>query len=169
MKVRQRRTKLIQNAGTVTDRALRYRAAKNAPPAPKQCGFCGSKRNVEIHHVNGDESESADWNLMWACKSCNQLVGLRLRNSGIGRVVVNAGRRRSSDARQMSLYGNAVKVMRGEFDGDVSAAVSDILSTPADVRSAYTKATWSVRRRKYGPSGRSDSSTFYRDKDRVPF
>ena len=41
----------------VTDRALRYRANENPPPGPRRCCLCGSRRNVEIGHVSGNESD----------------------------------------------------------------------------------------------------------------
>lgn len=53
----------------LTDRAKRYRANSRGlrPPPPKQCGFCGSGRNVGVHHIEGDESDLDPQNLMWAC------------------------------------------------------------------------------------------------------
>lgn len=140
----------------ITDRAKRYRAVKNAPPKPKQCGYCGSKRNVVVDHINGNESIGSADNLMWACKSCNAVVANRLRNAGISKLTrqYNAGKKRGRKVPGLAEYGAAIKVMRGVFPGDVSKAVQTIRSTPPDVRSAYTSKTWPTRRTLYGPSGR---------------
>jgi hypothetical protein len=69
----------------------------------------------------------------------------------------NPGKARGSKRSLMQAYGNAIKVMRGVFEGDVAAAVRTIRETPADIRSAYTSRSWPVRRQFYGPSGRQGS------------
>lgn len=91
---------------------------------------------------------------MWACKSCNGKKAAILRRARIGtktRQYNPAGRGR---AQLMQEYGAAIKVMRGEFDGDVGKAVATIRGTPREIRSAYTSRSWPVRRQMYGPSGR---------------
>lgn len=165
--MRIRRVKIHMNAAArkpvyeITDRAKRYRAnsRENRPGPPKQCGFCGSRRRVEIHHVNGRESDGTPDNLMWACRRCNTSVGHALRRSGLGRLTrqYNPAKARGSRRSLMQAYGNAIKVMRGVFEGDVAAAVATIRATPPDVRSAYTSRSWPVRRQFYGPSGRQGS------------
>jgi hypothetical protein len=70
-----------------------------------------------------------------------------------------------SRADKMKAYGAAIKVMRGEFEGDVAAAVRTIRATPSDIRSAFTARSWPVRRQMYGPSGRQKTFGF----DEVPF
>lgn len=153
----------------VTDRALRYRAHAPGvePLPPKQCNFCGSARNVVPHHVNGNESDTEPGNLMWACKSCNTSVGNRLRAAGIGRLTkqYNPPKRGGGRRQQMADYAAAIKVMRGEWDGDVSKAVATIRATPRELRSAFTARSWPIRRQIYGPSGRQGSFGF----DEVPF
>ncbi len=69
----------------VTDRALRYRAVRNAPPAPRRCHYCGSRQNVEVEHVDGHEENTWPHNLSWACRSCNTKKGVAFRNAGVGR------------------------------------------------------------------------------------
>jgi HNH endonuclease len=164
--VRVRRVKVYMNAPRkpvhqITDRAKRYRAnsRENRPPGPKRCGYCGSRKNVGVDHVNGQESDGAPDNLMWACKSCNAKKTYVLRRAGLGRLTrqYNPGKARGSKRSQMQAYGNAIKVMRGVFEGDVAAAVRTIRETPADIRSAYTSRSWPVRRQFYGPSGRQGS------------
>lgn len=157
---RIRRVKVIRNGRKpvlrITDRAKRYRAQADGvrPLPPKQCGLCGSRRNVGVDHINGRESDGAPENLMWACKSCNGKKASVLRRARIGtktRQFNPAGRSRRELLKE---YGAAIKIMRGEWDGDVSKAVATIRGTPREVRSAYTARTWPVRRQMYGPAGR---------------
>ena len=147
----------------LTDRAKRYRANSKAlrPPAPKQCMFCGSRKNVGVHHLTGNESDLDPQNLGWACKRCNTQVGIWMQRAGLGKRTrqynppARGGRRAQMDA-----YGAAIKVMRGEFEGDIGKAVAVIRSTPRDIRSAYTARSWPVRRQIYGPAGRAQGSLF---------
>ena len=142
--------------GSITDRAKRYRAQHPdvRPLDPRQCGFCGSAKRPLVHHVNGRESDGAPENLMWACKSCNAKVDALLKRAGIGRKTqqYNPGGRSRRDL--LREYGAAIKVMRGQFEGDIGKAVATIRGTPREIRSAYTARTWPVRRQVYGPSGR---------------
>lgn len=159
-----RRTRLIFNpeysrpVESITDRAKRYRAQHPdvRPPGRKQCNFCGSTRFVVPHHVNGREADLDPLNLMWACKSCNTSFGIRMKKAGIGQLTkqYNPAPKRGSRADKMRDYGAAIKVMRGEWDGDLAKAIATIRATPQDVRSAYTSRSWPVRRQRYGASGR---------------
>jgi hypothetical protein len=69
----------------VTDRALRYRAAAHAPPPSRRCCLCGSGRNIEVGHINGDERDSAPRNLFWTCRRCNVVCANVLHAAGIGK------------------------------------------------------------------------------------
>jgi hypothetical protein len=153
--------------GNLTDRAHRYRAHAPGvePPPLKQCGFCGSRRNVIPHHIYGNESDTAPDNLMWACKRCNGSIHTKMRRARIGRLTHQFNPPKGSRRDQMKAYGAAIKVMRGEFEGDVAAAVRTIRATPRDVRSAFTARSWPIRRQIYGPGGRQQSLGF----DEVPF
>ena len=152
------RTRIVRF--NLTDRAKRYRAQHPAvrPPAPKQCGFCGSRQNVGVHHVSGDESEGSADNLMWACKSCNAKIAHLMKSEGIGARTVQFNPRGRS--RSLDDYAAAIKIMRGEFEGDVSKALSVIRSTSPAQRSAYTARTWPTRRQIYGTSGRQSEIPF---------
>lgn len=145
----------------ITDRAKRYRAnADDARPGPpKWCGFCGARRNVGVHHVNGRENDSAPSNLMWACKSCNARIANVLHKARLGKLTRQYNPARARKA-VMDAYAAAIKVMRGDWPGDVSKAVQTIQDTPPDVRSSYTARTWKTRRAIYGPSGRQSEIPF---------
>lgn len=157
----------VKLADNLTDRAHRYRAHAPGvePPPPKQCGFCGSRRNVVPHHILGNESDSDPDNLMWACKRCNGSVHAKMRPVRLGRLTHQYNPPKGTRRDQMRAYGAAIKVMRGEFEGDVAAAVRTIRATPRDVRSAFTARSWPVRRQIYGPSGRQQAFGF----DEIPF
>jgi hypothetical protein len=154
----------------ITDRAKRYRAhaADNKPLGPKQCGFCGRRRNVDAHHITGDESDGGRPGLMWACRSCNTSIAIRMREAGLGKPTnqfnplrqKSFGYRRGTRREMLREYGNAIKVMRGDFEGDIGAAMDTIRSTPAELRAAYTSRTWPVRRAIYGESGRAQGKLF---------
>lgn len=76
-----------------------------------------------------------------------------MKRLGLGKRVQQYNPKRSRAG--MNEYAAAIKVMRGEFEGDVAKAVATIRATPPAVRSAYTSRTWSTRRAIYGPSGRA--------------
>lgn len=58
----------------ITDRAKRYRANSEQckPDGPKVCA-CGSKTNIGVGHLDGNEDNGARKNLAWQCKRCNAL------------------------------------------------------------------------------------------------
>jgi hypothetical protein len=164
----------------ITDRAKRYRANSDdvRPGPPKACGFCGARRTVEVHHVDGNEDNGEPENLMWACRSCNTRVAFLMAANGLGKRTRQYNGNRRDSARnwrlkplprrgnpaalkgEMAKYAAAIKVMRGEFPGDVSAAVQTIHDTSPATRSAYTARTWSIRRARYGASGRQTEIPF---------
>jgi hypothetical protein len=149
----------------ISDRAKRYRANQEdvRPGPPKQCGFCGGRRTIEVHHISGNEDDGEPENLMWACRSCNTSVANLMRRAGIGKLTrqFNPRRRAGGGLKgQMAAYAAAIKVMRGEYPGDVSAAVQTIHDTPPSIRSAYTARTWPIRRSRYGSSGRQTEIPF---------
>jgi hypothetical protein len=143
--------------GTITDRAKRYRANSrvNRPANPKKCGYCGSGQNVGVDHIDGNESHGEKQNLMWGCKSCNAKKSHLMRKARIG-TLTRQYNPKGSRREQMQAYGNAIKVMRGEFEGDIGNAVATIKGTPASMRSAYTSRTWATRKHIYGKSGRAN-------------
>ena len=133
----------------VTDRALRYRANASPPPGDRQCAFCGSRRNVEIGHLDGHEEHGEPANLLWTCRSCNVRCANTLRRAGIGRLTVQynpAGK----GAASLGAWLSAVLSTRGESDAmPVAAAVDMIRATPPEKRSEFAQEIWS-RRRQHG-------------------
>jgi hypothetical protein len=145
---------------SITDRAKRYRANRPEvrPPGAKVCGYCASKRNVGVDHINGFEEDCTPQNLIWACKSCNGIKAHLFKKNGLGRRVkqYNPAKKTAGHSRvSLAEYGAAIKVMRGVFDGDVSKAMETIRNASPSIRSAYTSRTWAARRALYGPTGRT--------------
>lgn len=153
---------------SISDRAKRYRANRPGvrPGGPEVCGYCGSTRSIGVDHVDGNEANENPANLLKACKSCNALKAHVLKRAGLGRRVVQANPPRKRGGLTVREYGNAVKVMRGIYDGDVAAAVATVQSAPASVRSAYTRSTWAARRALNGPTGRKPGKYAQMD---IPF
>jgi hypothetical protein len=161
---RFRETRVILNAARkpvdqITDRAKRYRAnSKELRPAPpKQCGYCGARRNVGVDHISGDESDLHPQNLIWACKSCNGKKAAVMKAAGLGKLTRQYNPSRGSSGgrlnRSLQAYNFAILVARGDQEGDVSKALKVIRNTPAKLRSEYTSWSWARRKAIYGPSG----------------
>jgi len=132
----------------VTDRALRYRANQEPPAGPKVCAMCGSKRNVEVEHIDGHEENNAPENKMWACRSCNTRKGVALQKAGLGRRTVQynpAG----EGARSLGQWVIAVMSAKGMSDQmSVRDAVSMIRNTSPRKRSEYAQEIWERRRQR---------------------
>jgi len=142
----------------ITDRAKRYRANEEGvrPAGPRKCAYCCGRQNVGVHHVDGNENHGERKNLTWACKSCNAKIAAWMKRVGIGTRTRQYNPARGSKKALMDQYSAAVKVMRGEFEGDMGKALDVIHSTPANMRSAFTSRSWPIRRQRYGPSGRAN-------------
>jgi hypothetical protein len=132
----------------VTDRALRYRANEEPPEGPKICCMCGSRRFVEIEHVDGFEEHGERENLMWACRSCNTRKGIAMRNAGLGRRTRQFNP--AGGARNLGQWVIAVMSASGQ-SGQMSVrdAVGMIRATSPSKRSEYAREIWE-RRRQHG-------------------
>lgn len=143
------RTTAHKEALEVSDRALRYRANANPPPGPRICALCGSRRNVEVGHVNGHEEDSSPANLFWTCRRCNVRCGNTLRREGFGRRTRQYNPA-TEGAPNLGAWMNAVLSMKGDPGGDmpVADAVAMVRATPPDERSKFAKEIWDRRRRR---------------------
>lgn len=143
----------IKPTGQVTDRALRYRAnhPDRRPPGQKICAFCGSRRNVEVHHVDGHEENPNPSNLAWACRSCNTLIGVAMKRAGVGR---RTRQFNPEGARNLAQWLQAVLSVKGQSsDMTVRQAVDTIRATPAARRSDFAYQIWE-RRKEHGTDRR---------------
>lgn len=147
----------------MTDRALRYRAQAHPPGGPPICALCGTgarSAQIDIGHVDGNESHGSPENLIWTCRSCNVKSGNVLRGAGIGRLTRQFNPT-SSGAKSLGQWLAAVTSMNGESSSmPVADAVAMIHATPPERRSEFAQQIWRKRREHYGATGRSDSIPF---------
>lgn len=144
----------------VSDRALRYRAAASPPPGARICALCGSRRNVEVGHLDGHEEHGEPANLLWTCRSCNVRCANTLRRAALGRPTQQFNPS-GQGATSLGQWLTAVMSMRGDSGAmPVKAAVEMIRATAPERRSEFAEDIWQRRRAHYGPSGRSDSVPF---------
>jgi 5-methylcytosine-specific restriction endonuclease McrA len=135
--------------GGVTDRALRYRANADPPPGPRICALCGSKRNVEVGHVDGHEENTAPDNLFWTCRSCNVKSGNAMRRAGQGRLTRQYNPAPALGAENLGQWLNAVMSMKGDGGSmTVADAVAMIHATPPEDRSQFASEIWGKRRQR---------------------
>jgi len=147
-------------ARQVTDRALRYRANATPPPAPKVCGFCGDPKQIQVGHVNGHEEDGEPKNLIWTCRSCNQIHANSLRAFGLGRLTkqYNPAAKGAANVYQYALAVDSIQkrdASTGKLRGwegktrpmDVKAAVAMIRATSPSDRSHFAQQMWRNRRR----------------------
>lgn len=111
------------------------------------CCLCGSRHNVEVGHINGDEDDSGKANLFWTCRVCNVRCANALRRAGIGRLTVQ-NNPASQGAKSLAQWLTAVTSMKGENDAmTVGDAVAMIRATPPEDRSRFAREIWTRRRR----------------------
>jgi len=133
----------------VTDRALRYRAQKNAPDGPKVCCYCGSTRNVEVDHVDGHEENFEPENLAWSCRSCNTAKANTMRAAGIGRLTrqYNPGSKGAHTVGEWMQAVGAITPHKGrKYAGYNYGLVSDM---PVHEAVSIIRATPPARRAKF--------------------
>ncbi len=68
----------------ITDRAKRYRA-QNAVSGPRKCVLCGSRDDLGVMHLDGNESHGEPANLAYGCRSCNGKLAAAFKRIGAGR------------------------------------------------------------------------------------
>jgi hypothetical protein len=68
----------------ITDRAKRYRA-QNAVTGPRKCVLCGSRSDLGVMHLTGNEDHGERANLAYGCRSCNQKLAAAFKRIGAGR------------------------------------------------------------------------------------
>lgn len=154
----------VTRKAQVSDRALRYRANQESciPQGPRICGFCGSKRNVEVHHIDGFEEHDEPENLMWACRSCNTKVGAVIAKAGLGRRTEQFNPKKSKGAKTVQQWAAAILTLKkGAAIMPVAEAVEIVRATPFRKRSEFQteiiNRRWELERAMRG------------DRDAVPF
>lgn len=142
-----------KSAREITDRAARYRANVNMPRVEKRCGFCGSKKNIDVCHVDGHEKNNKPSNLMYGCRSCNVKAANTMRRAGLGTITRQYNP--SEGAQTLAQWVTAVLSMKGESDQMTPGQAVDIIrATPHSRRSTFARQIWQRRRR----SGRNPAT-----------
>lgn len=139
----------------ITDRAKRYRANQPGclPNGARRCAYCKSTRNLVVDHADGNESNGAKSNLVWACKKCNTRLGIAFKKAGRG-----VRTRQYNPAPDFKQYAWAVGMICRKRDlaagrcsrSDdplVKEAVAIIRATPASLRREYAARAASARGR----------------------
>jgi hypothetical protein len=112
-----------------------------------------------VGHVNGHEEDGEPENLIWTCRSCNQLHANSLRAFGLGRLTRQYNP--ADGAANVFQYAMAVDSIQkrdpktGKLRGwegktrpmDVQAAIAMIRATPPGDRSQFAREMWRHRKR----------------------
>ena len=138
----------------LTDRAKRYRAKRNAPPGPRICNFCTSRQNVDIDHIDGDESDGDVFNLMYLCRRCNGKKAYVQKRNRIG---IRTQQYNPDERRTLEGFKHAARVLLGEVPGDAARATRYIQGITPEKRAAYAETLRArnpfkseAQRRKFG-------------------
>jgi hypothetical protein len=126
----------VKPASQITDRAKRYRAQRNRPAGPKRCTVCSSRRNVDIDHISGDESDGEPENLMWLCRPCNVRKAILQQRNRIG---VRTRQYNPQRAPGFKEFRNAGMILTGLAPGNVAEATAVIYQTPPAKRLEYAE------------------------------
>lgn len=109
------------------------------------CLFCGCNKNIDLHHIDGEEENTSPANLAWACRSCSTVIGEGGRGEADEAIQPESAR----GAQTVAQWLTAVMSMKGESDQmPVDAAVEMIHATPAEKRSEFAKQIWALRRKR---------------------
>ena len=143
------KSRWLKPISEITDRQRRRRSRQCIDKKLlKRCAFCGSSRNMRLHHLNGNESDIHPKNLIGACHACNALIGWLLKRHNIGRRVdLEYKNPEAKPARNLSQWMMAVKSLRGESNEMTPrAAIAMIRATSPARRSHFADDIWKIRR-----------------------
>ncbi len=124
----------MKPASQITDRAKRYRAQRNHPPGPKRCNFCGSRKNIDIDHITGNEADEEADNLMYLCRTCNASKAVQQARNRIG---VRTRQYNPQRVPSLAQFRRHAAVLLGLAPGDVATSTAAIRATPPATRAQY--------------------------------
>jgi hypothetical protein len=123
-------------AGNLSDRAKRYRANRRPPAGPRRCNFCGSRQNIDIDHIEADESDDDQLNKIFLCRVCNTRKGITQKRARIG----IRTRQYNPTSATITGWKHAAAVLTGNQPGDVAAATHYIRQTSEAARRRFSEA-----------------------------
>ncbi len=123
----------MKPASQITDRAKRYRANRTPPPGPRRCNFCGSRKNVDVDHISGNESDDEPDNLMYLCRPCNAAKAVQQARNRIG----IRTRQYNPAPRTVAGWKRAVRVLLGLEPGDVAQATNYVRRMKPEQRAKF--------------------------------
>lgn len=131
----------------ITDRAKRYRANHPdcRPPGPRRCHLCGARKNVDVHHLDGNEDHGAPENLIYACRVCNASIGAAYAKKGIGKRTRQFNGKKAG-GRRVPSFGEYMAAVAAHRRGAWDAGGKVIHQTPVHVRQEYAQRVWDLRR-----------------------
>jgi uncharacterized protein YlaI len=126
----------MKAAAEITDRAKRYRANRTPPPGRRVCNFCGRKKNIDIDHVDGDESDDAPDNKIYLCRECNTRKGIIQTRNRIG---VRTRQYNPPRVPTFAQFKHHAAVLLGIEAGDAGESTRAIKETPPATRARYAQ------------------------------
>lgn len=126
----------MKPASQLSDRAKRYRANRTPPPGPRRCNFCASRKNVDVDHITGDESEGEPENLMYLCRTCNTRKAVVQARNKIGIRTRQYNPQRSANFHE---FRHAAMVLAGAEPGNASEATAILRATSPELRLKYSE------------------------------
>ncbi len=139
----------LKPASDLTDRAKRYRAQRNPPPGRKICNFCASRKNIDIDHVTGNESDGAPDNLIYLCRTCNTQKGVIQARNRIG---IRTRQYNPWKMPTFAQFKRGAKILLGFAPGDVAEATELVKSTPPEKRAAFAEKIEAEQKRNPAPT-----------------
>src|SRR5271157_426742 len=142
---------MMAQRSNLTDRAKRYRA-QNAVRGEKRCVLCGSRRQLGVMHLDGNESNGEPQNLAYGCRSCNQKLSAAFKRIGAG-VPTNQYNPSKGGIPTFGQYARAVT--QQQHSGEHGEAGAVIHATPKSKRVEYARriADLKASRRNVWPFG----------------
>jgi hypothetical protein len=154
----------MKPASHITDRAKRYRANSDIE-GPRVCLFCGSQKDLQVDHLDGFEENGEPENLIWLCRSCNQLKSAVYKKAGIGRRT-----EQYNPGVFQSLFGPLeTRKMRGLARVRDRRATKRLAAAARRHGKRERREYWQGVERAHGVRGRAgtESSKHYRELDRL--
>jgi len=126
---------MMAQRANLTDRAKRYRA-QNTVRGERRCVLCGSRRQLGVMHLDGNEANGELQNLAYGCRSCNGKLAVAFKRIGAG-VPTNQYNPAKGGVPTFAQYAWAVS--QQQHSGEHGEAGAMIHATPRSKRIEYAR------------------------------